>query len=78
MPRDGKTIGEVVNCTATLKQGASHTAEELMNFCRQRITNHKCPKEIEFGQIPQTSVGKVQKYLLRQRERQHFQTIKGG
>ena len=52
MPRDGKTIGEVIKCTVTLKQGASPTAEELMNFCRQRIAHYKCPKEIESGEIP--------------------------
>jgi acyl-CoA synthetase (AMP-forming)/AMP-acid ligase II len=34
-------------------------------------------KEVEFGEIPRTSAGKVQKYLLRQKEREKFKAQKG-
>ena len=68
-----KQWGEVVKCLITPKPGASPNAEELISFCRQRIAHYKCPKEIEFGEIPRTSSGKVQKYLLRQRERERLE-----
>ena len=68
--------GEVVKCLVTPKPGTSPTAEELISFCRQRIAHFKCPKEIEFGEIPRTSAGKIQKYLLRRRERERFERKK--
>jgi len=65
--------GEVVKCLVHPKPGTNPTAEELINFCRQRMAHFKCPKEIEFGEIPRTSAGKVQKYLLRQKEKERFE-----
>ncbi len=62
--------GEVVKCLVHPKPGTNPTAEEMINFCRQRMAHFKCPKEIEFGEIPRTSPGKVQKHLLRQKERE--------
>jgi len=69
--------GEVVKCLVNPKPDADPTAEELMGFCRQRMARFKCPKEIEFGEIPRTSAGKVQKYLLRRKEREKFEGQKG-
>jgi fatty-acyl-CoA synthase len=34
-----------------------------------RIESAKAPDEIEFGELPKTSTGKVKKYELRERER---------
>jgi fatty-acyl-CoA synthase len=52
----------------TLKPGASVTAEELVAHCRTRLANFKLPRQIEFGNLPKTSTGKIQKFLLRDRE----------
>ena len=41
---------------------------EVIDFCRERIAHFKCPDAIEFGVLPKTSTGKVQKYVLRDRE----------
>lgn len=60
--------GEVVKALVTLKPGTTPTAEELIGFCRQRIAHFKCPKVVEFGEIPRSSTGKVLKGVLRQRE----------
>ncbi len=68
--------GEVVKCLVTPKTGASPAAKELINFCRQRLTHFKCPKEIEFGEIPRTASGKIKKYLLRWKERERFEKKK--
>ena len=61
--------GEVVKCLVHPKSGTSPTEEEIIAFCRQRLAHFKCPTEIEFGEIPRTSAGKVQKFLLRNKEK---------
>lgn len=61
--------GEVVKCLIHPRPGTSPTAEEIILFCRERLAHFKCPKEIEFGEIPRTSAGKVQKFILRNKEK---------
>jgi fatty-acyl-CoA synthase len=60
--------GEVPKVFATLKPGQHLTAEELIEFCRARLSRFKVPKAVEFGELPKTSTGKVQKFVLRERE----------
>jgi fatty-acyl-CoA synthase len=60
--------GEVPKAFVTLKPGHRLTAEELIAFCRERLPGFKVPKAIEFGDLPKTSTGKIQKFVLRERE----------
>ncbi|HVB96291.1 MAG TPA: acyl--CoA ligase family protein [Chloroflexota bacterium] len=60
--------GEVPKAFVTLKAGQVVTAEEIIDFCRARLAHFKSPKAIEFGELPKTSTGKIQKYVLRERE----------
>ncbi len=60
--------GEVPKAFVTLKPGAQLTADELIAFCRERLAHFKCPKAVEFGELPKTSTGKIQKFRLRDRE----------
>jgi fatty-acyl-CoA synthase len=60
--------GERPKAFVTLAAGASASAEEIIAFCRQRLAHYKCPDAIEFGPLPKTSTGKVQKFVLRERE----------
>jgi fatty-acyl-CoA synthase len=60
--------GERPKAFVTLNEGAAATAEEISAFCRQRLARYKCPDTIEFGPLPKTSTGKVQKFVLRERE----------
>jgi fatty-acyl-CoA synthase len=60
--------GEVPKAFVALKPGASATESELIEFVRGRIAHFKAPKAIEFGELPKTSTGKIQKYVLRERE----------
>ena len=53
----------------TLRPGATLTADELIAFSRETLPGFKAPDEIEFGELPKTSTGKVKKYELRERER---------
>jgi fatty-acyl-CoA synthase len=55
----------------TLKPGTAATAQEIIDFCRNHIAHFKCPAAIEFGDLPKTSTGKVQKFVLREREWKH-------
>ncbi|MBW4518967.1 MAG: AMP-binding protein [Scytolyngbya sp. HA4215-MV1] len=60
--------GEVPKAFVTLQPDASLTAKDILDFCRQHLAAFKCPKAIEFGELPKTATGKVQKYLLRDKE----------
>jgi fatty-acyl-CoA synthase len=60
--------GEVPKAFVTLKPGRTLEAEELRLFARERIAAFKVPKAYEFGDLPKTSTGKIQKYVLRDRE----------
>jgi len=60
--------GEVPKAFVTLKPGRSLTADELVAHCRTKLAGFKVPKAVEFGELPKTSTGKVQKFLLRDRE----------
>ncbi len=49
-----------VKAFVVLKQGAQAAAEELQDFCRERLARFKVPKFIEFrDSLPRTFVGKV-------------------
>jgi len=60
--------GEAVKAMITAKPGTNPAAEDIIGFCRQRMAHFKCPKVIEFGEIPRSSTGKVLKDVLRKRE----------
>ena len=60
--------GERPKAFVTLKPGQRATEGEIIEFCRQHIAHFKCPAAIEFGELPKTSTGKVQKFVLRDRE----------
>jgi fatty-acyl-CoA synthase len=51
----------------TLKEGAQATDQEIIAFCKSQIAHFKCPKQVEFGPLPKTSTGKIQKFKLRER-----------
>ncbi|TMC09759.1 MAG: acyl-CoA synthetase, partial [Chloroflexi bacterium] len=60
--------GEVPKAFVVLKPGQTATAEEIIEHVRGRIAHFKAPKSIEFGELPKTSTGKIQKFVLRDRE----------
>jgi fatty-acyl-CoA synthase len=59
--------GETPCAFAVLKEGAEATEDEIINFCREKMARYKVPKNIVFGELPKTSTGKVQKFVLRDR-----------
>ena len=60
--------GEVPKAFVTLRPGAPAREAELIAFCRERLAHFKCPKAVEFGDLPKTSTGKIQKFRLREKE----------
>ena len=60
--------GERPKAFVTLNSEAIASADEIIAFCRERLAHYKCPDAIEFGPLPKTSTGKVQKFALRERE----------
>ncbi len=60
--------GERPKAFVTLRPGRTLSETDLVEFCRERIARFKCPDAVEFGELPKTSTGKVQKYVLRERE----------
>ena len=60
--------GEVPKAFVTRMPDSSVTGDEITRFCRERIARFKAPKYVEFGDLPKTATGKVQKFVLRDRE----------
>lgn len=54
-----------------LKDGAQATEDELKAFVKERLAPYKYPRFIEFvAELPKTATGKIQRFKLRELERQ--------
>jgi len=59
--------GQEPRAIVVLKEGKTATAEELIEFCRERLASFKRPRSIIFtDELPRTSTGKVLKRVLRE------------
>ena len=58
--------GETPCAFVSLKEEAQATEEELIQFCRDNLAHFKCPKKVVFTDLPKTSTGKIQKFILRE------------
>ncbi len=57
--------GEEVAAFVVLKKGAETSAEEIIDFCRERLADYKCPKTVRFiAEIPKGPTGKLLKREL--------------
>ncbi len=59
--------GETPCAFIELKPGAAATADEIIAWCKQGLAAYKCPRHVMFEEIPKTSTGKIQKFVLRER-----------
>jgi fatty-acyl-CoA synthase len=59
--------GETPCVFVELKQGAQATEQEIIEHCRGHLARFKLPRAVVFGELPKTSTGKIQKFVLRQR-----------
>ncbi|MCG8291592.1 MULTISPECIES: acyl-CoA synthetase [Pseudomonas] len=66
--RPDEKWGETPCAFVTLKTGHGATREaEIVAWCREHLAGFKVPKTVVFGELPKTSTGKIQKYVLRDR-----------
>jgi long-chain acyl-CoA synthetase len=67
IPRPDPIWGEEVMALVVPREGATLSAEEVQEFCKERLADYKIPKEVQIRQdLPKTLTGKVQKKLLRE------------
>jgi len=62
--------GETVKVAIVLKEGETATAEEIIEFCRERLARFKVPKIVEFrDSLPKSLIGKVLRRVLVEEEK---------
>ncbi len=61
--------GEVPCAYVELREGVAVTADAIVKHCRDHLAGFKVPKKVVFGELPKTSTGKIQKFVLRERAR---------
>ncbi|HLX82214.1 MAG TPA: acyl-CoA synthetase [Burkholderiales bacterium] len=59
--------GETPCAFVELKNGVSVTERQIIDFCRQHLAKFKAPRAVVFGEVPKTSTGKIQKFVLREK-----------
>jgi len=59
--------GETPYAFVELKPGANPTEQEIIEFCRSQMARFKAPRAVVFGELPKTSTGKIQKFVLREK-----------
>ncbi|MGR7922842.1 acyl-CoA synthetase [Zobellella denitrificans] len=63
--RPDEKWGETPCAFVTLKSGEYASENDIIGYCRQHLAGFKVPKTVVFTNLPKTSTGKVQKYVLR-------------
>jgi acyl-CoA synthetase (AMP-forming)/AMP-acid ligase II len=71
--------GERPKAFVTLRAGTSATQQELIAHVRTKIAGYKAPREVAITvELPKTSTGKIQKFMLREKEwAGHNQRVQG-
>jgi fatty-acyl-CoA synthase len=71
--------GERPKAFVVLRAGTSATQQELIAHVRTKIAGYKAPREVDITiELPKTSTGKIQKFILRDKEwAGHGQRVKG-
>jgi len=59
--------GETPCAFVALLPGEEASAEDLISYCQEHMARFKAPRYVVFGELPKTSTGKVQKFVLRER-----------
>jgi len=68
--RPDEKWGETPCAFVMLKPGATATVEDIIAWCRSNLAGFKVPRTVVFGELPKTSTGKIQKYILRDRAKE--------
>lgn len=58
---------EIVHAAVVLRDGASASAEEIIEHCHQNLAGYKCPKKVTFlDSLPKTAIGKISRKDIRE------------
>ncbi|KMY68049.1 acyl-CoA synthetase [Desulfocarbo indianensis] len=68
IPVPDQRWGEVPKAFVVAKPGTRPTADSIIDFCKENLARFKAPKTVEFGELPKTATGKIQKFKLREKE----------
>ena len=61
--------GETPCAFVEIKPGVSVDEKQLIEFCKTHLAKFKAPRAVVFGELPKTSTGKIQKFVLREKAR---------
>jgi fatty-acyl-CoA synthase len=65
--RPDEKWGETPCAFITLKADYQDIRQaDIIGFCREHLAGFKLPRTVVFTQLPKTSTGKIQKYVLRE------------
>jgi fatty-acyl-CoA synthase len=66
--RPDEKWGETPCAFVMAKPGAAPVSEaQIIAWCREHLAHFKVPRKVVFGELPKTSTGKIQKFILRER-----------
>jgi long-chain acyl-CoA synthetase len=69
--------GETVKAYVVLKDGETATSEQILEFCKLRLSAYKVPKQLEFRtELPKTLIGKILRRALLEEEQQKLEAEK--
>ena len=61
--------GETPCAFVELKPGKEASEADIIEHCRTLLARYKCPRSVVFREVPKTSTGKIQKFILRNEAR---------
>ncbi|OVA11981.1 AMP-dependent synthetase/ligase [Macleaya cordata] len=59
--------GETPCAFVKLKEGQNANAQDIIKYCRDRLPHYMAPRTVVFDDLPKTSTGKTQKFVLREK-----------
>jgi acyl-CoA synthetase (AMP-forming)/AMP-acid ligase II len=65
--RPDKFWGQTPCAFVKLKDKSDVSGDEIIKFCRDNLPHYMAPKTVVFEDLPKTSTGKVQKFVLREK-----------
>jgi long-chain acyl-CoA synthetase len=61
--------GETVKAFVVLQPGETASAEDIIDFCKEKLAIYKVPKLVEFrDELPKSAAGKILRKILRDEE----------
>lgn len=65
--RPDNHCGQTPCAFVKLKERFNVSSQEIINFCRDNLPHYMAPRTIMFQDLPKTSTGKIQKFILREK-----------